>query len=149
MRALVAQGITFTLPGGGVRVRGDLQLQLHSAAGLVASGEEFGWLQLHTSGLEGRRPVVQEAVAGHEDGVGGEAHGEARGEAAGAAVAASSSSLGSSEEPPLRVASFCRSEVDAISVDRRFPADWSIELHYKSEPTSTGCDVLFPDVRSG
>ena len=97
--------IRFELPNGGLRARGDLQLSLLSAAGLVRDDDQLGWVHLHTSWMpEGGSP--QPAAA-----------------AAAASAAESSSGL-------LRVATLRKSEVDGIGKDGRFPTDWKMEIHF-------------------
>ena len=99
--------IRFELPNGGLRARGDLQLSLLSAAGLVRDDDQLGWAHIHTSWMpEGGPPQATAAAA-----------------AATASAAESSSGL-------LRVAALGKSEVDGVGKDGRFPPDWKMVVHF-------------------
>jgi len=70
-------GISFTLPGEGVRLRGDIEFRLYATGGLLSADELLGWVTLHTSWM----PEVVH-----------------------------------------------RSDMDSVSKDGRFPADWQLKL---------------------
>lgn len=92
--------VRFELPSGGLRARGDLQLSLLSAAGLVASDDELGWTHVHTSWMvDGSAPAAAPPDA-------------------------------PTHHRTFRVG---RGDVDKVSKDGRFAADWSITLHFSTE----------------
>ena len=104
--------IAFELPNGGLRCRGDLQLSLFSAAGIIVpADDELGWVHFHTSWLPGS------------------------GGASGAGDAAETTAGECS-------ATFGRADVDKVSKDSRFPADWTLMLRYsRGEEAAAAVEV--------
>ena len=98
--------IKFELPNGGLSMRGDVQISLISASGLLAADDELGWTHVHTSWL----PEGPEVTLASEDA-------PADGEEA-------------VHEPVHRIARLGKGDVDLVSKDGRFAPEWSMALEY-------------------
>lgn len=115
--------VRFELPNGGLRVRGDLQLSLLSAAGLIADDSELGWAHVHTSWMP-QGPPASEPASELSDAERG----------AGDTSGISSSGTDSGGVPALRVSTrvsaLRKAQVDGVGKDHRFPSEWRLLLHY-------------------
>ena len=100
--------VAFDMPTGELRVRGDLQLSLISAGGLLAADDEIGWTHLHTSWLQ---HAGEDASA--DAGIDAGAHAQSSGSGA-----------------QRRTLTIARPAVDMVSKDGRFPPDWTLTLTY-------------------
>ena len=79
--------VRFEMPGGGLRLRGDIEVRLMATGGVLAD-ERLGWLTLHTS-------FMHQSLLPLPDG-----------------------------------GAIRREDIDGISSDARFPADWRMAFEY-------------------
>jgi hypothetical protein len=126
--------VRFALPEQGLQLRGDVQLSLFSAAGILVNDDELGWAHIHTSwwpeeaALEEAAPAAA-AVAPEAAVPGAVAPAAAEPEAA-APEAAAPSVAPPAAPPRVRRAMLSRDDVDKVNKDGRFPADWTLTLEH-------------------
>lgn len=123
--------VTFVLPAGGLRVRGDLQLSLLSAAGLLSADDELGWLHVHTSWMPEAEVAAGPTIGASLSAAAAPPEAAAEAPPAAAAPAADTAAPAPAPEAPaLRAAVFGKEGVDLVNKDARFPRDWTLTIHY-------------------